>query len=162
MILPHTSFSNGKAKGVDLSALGYWSDQIWPEPVERIVNRESLDIKIEKQEKSFRDLGNKDKKNYFFTNSEINSVIQGFSDGLEKIKEQSLNIVSCLKLYAEKQIRVIIRPTQTYSKILQNSFHPQVIIEKQDFRSYLQKNIKKSSFLKDVIRFPLSPCKIFW
>ena len=69
---------------------------------------ESLDIKIEKQEKSFRDLGNKDKKNYFFTNSEINSVIQGFSDGLEKIKEQSLNIVSCLKLYAEKQIRVII------------------------------------------------------
>lgn len=131
-LLPHKSWANEKSEGVDLSGLGASPGQLSPQglPVVEGVGTDEMKVTRKQLEISVG------KNRPIWNNNEINildyteSIISGFTEIYCLLLEQRdrlLSFDSPLASFAKDEVRVLLRSTYVYDKMLSESFHPDLL-----------------------------------
>gem|GEM_PF-2063570 len=130
MILPHIAFSNGKKPGIDLSALGYQGIGVWPEPKEVIVDHFTDKAQIGFAYHPLKTASNLASPGHQTTKTNERILIQSFRTMIKLIQNNIQRLQSTLQeslCGQQVPLRVILRPTHTYNRLLIHSNHPQLL-----------------------------------
>lgn len=131
-LLPQRLYADGEYEGVDLSGLGSAQGQLTPHKAPYLDKLGTDEISLKRERVEIP--GNKNRPTY--DDQEINvleyidSLVAGFTNVYQlllKHRDDLLAANSPLAKFAEDEVRAIIRPTYTYSLMLSESFHPDVL-----------------------------------
>ena len=131
-LLPQLIWGSDESEGVDLSGLGAAPGQLTPTPVpnwhgsgtdEMRFVRERVELLAGHNRPTLLD-GEVSAADY---GSAIEKGFTALYQLLLHNRDQLLSAVGPLARFAEDEVRVILRPTRTYAKVLYESFHPDVL-----------------------------------
>ncbi|MBS3030687.1 MAG: type 2 lantipeptide synthetase LanM (plasmid) [Dolichospermum sp. DET50] len=158
-LLPRKIWANSKSRGVDLSGIGGAKGQIMPHYIPQLQGVGSDKVQIIRKQIESQETQNRPQLNQ----AEVNvleyqdAIIQGFTNVYELLlnsREELLAKSGILTCFESDEIRVILRPTQTYSLLLQESFHPHVLgnaLERDRLFDKLWIDVQNRPFLVKVI-----------
>lgn len=148
MLLPTIAFSNGQDPGLDLSGIGYYSGNMWPDKKEVLIDAgtDLMHIGMEYSELPVRD--NLPKPNYALKKPDCLAVETGFRDLITLLiargSEMTQALQQALSLHVIPQ-RILLRPTQTYGQLLSHSNHPELLMDNQTRKQYFMQ-LRNSRF----------------
>jgi len=131
-LLPQRIWANRESEGVDISGLGGAAGQMTPNPVPSWVGMGTDEMRLTKQRKAMPGSQNRPKLNHTEVNvlDYTDAIATGFTEVYQLLlnhRDELLSDNGILAQFAEDEVRVILRPTQTYGLILQDSFHPDLL-----------------------------------
>ncbi|MEO0966854.1 MAG: type 2 lanthipeptide synthetase LanM family protein [Cyanobacteria bacterium J06639_18] len=158
-LLPKRIWSNNESEGIDLSGLAARDDLITPH---RSLTWEGVGTDTMKLiPKQLKIPAGQNRPNLNGTEvnavNYIESIIAGFTKVYHFLWQQRDELVSeggPIARFAEDKVRVVLRPTKTYSRILRNSFHPDMLrdaLERDCLFDRLWLDAQHYPFLKQVI-----------
>jgi len=133
-LLPQRFWANEEHDGVDMSGLGSAAGQLTPSPVPQWEHSDTDEMclvrrRVEMPGSDNRPTWKGDAVNAF---DYAEAIAGGFSSmyrTLLKHREELLHLIRC---FSDDEVRVILRATQTYSTLLHESFHPDVLRDQRD------------------------------
>jgi type 2 lantibiotic biosynthesis protein LanM len=131
-LLPQRAWANEKSAGVDLSGLASPSGQLSPHPVPHWLGEGTDEMRLSRDRMEMEGGENRPTLN----GAEINAL--DYADAIEagfaslyrcllRHQGELLSDEGPIARFAEDEVRVIMRPTYTYSLLLRESFHPDVL-----------------------------------
>jgi type 2 lantibiotic biosynthesis protein LanM len=160
-LLPWRSWANDKSDGVDLSGLGTTGGQFWPQPALYLEDVGTDKIRVARKPMPVPSGHHRPTLN----GSEVNmldyteSITTGFIQVyrlLLKHRDELLADSGPLARFAEDEVRVVLRPTQTYGRLLQESFHPNLLrdaLDRDRFFDRLWVGIEQHPYLAQIIPY---------
>lgn len=154
-ILPFNAFLNAEGNGIDISGV-FGKSQLLPRKIPILKNITSDEIKYVYEEAYSEEKENVVKlKNISvkLQRKHVDYFISGFSRILNIIiinKKELINECKLLNIFKDNIYRVLLRNTQTYSDILKNLKHPDMIISAS----------QRKFFLDNLKSYPLSQKKL--
>ncbi len=129
-LLPLRIWSDGESAGVDLSGLASLPGQLTPRPVPRWEAAGTDEMRLMRKRMEMSGCNNRATLN----GAEINildyrdSIVAGFKSlYCSLLKHRDDLLAGPLARFAEDEVRAIMRATNTYSVLLRESFHPDVL-----------------------------------
>jgi type 2 lantibiotic biosynthesis protein LanM len=134
-LLPQRLWTSEEGEGVDVSGLGGQAGQLTPKPVatwtevgtdQMHINRERVELLAGHHRPK---LNGQDVDTLAYSQS----IIAGFTAGYRLLLAHRSQLwQEILPRFAQDEIRSVLRPTQIYSLLLSDSFHPNVLREALD------------------------------
>ena len=158
-LLPQRIMANAENEGVEISGLGGKDGQLTPLPVQYVEGNGTDQMRITYQRRPLSHGDNLPTLN----NSEIyvldyvEPITIGFTSIyklLIEYRDELLSDNSPLTNFASDEVRFILRPTNTYGVLLNESFHPDLLrnaLDRDRFFDRLWLGIEHSSYLATVI-----------
>jgi type 2 lantibiotic biosynthesis protein LanM len=158
-LLPQWVWSNGESEGIDVSGLGGKEGQVDPLPsliLER-VGTDEMRLISKRLEMS----GSQNRPS--LSSTEVNlwdyaeAIINGFTQVYQLIlqhREELMSDSSPLASFAEDDVRVVLRGTRTYERLLRDSYHPDMLrnaLERDRFFDRLWSDTQFNLNLKKII-----------
>ena len=131
-LLPQQSWANAESDGVDLSGLGGAAGQLTPYGVPQWEKAGTDEMRLTRKQEAMAGGQNRPTLN----GTEVNvldyteAIVTGFIKIyrlLLKHRSELLSDSSPVARFAEDEVRVIVRSTQIYASLLQESFHPDML-----------------------------------
>ncbi|MEQ9672108.1 type 2 lanthipeptide synthetase LanM family protein [Coleofasciculus sp. G2-EDA-02] len=131
-LLPQRIWANAESEGIDFSGLGGAAGQMTPNPVPSWVGTGTDEMRLTKERMAMPGSQNRPRLN----DSEVNvldytdAIATGFTEVYQLLlnhRDELLSEHGIVAQFAEDEVRVILRPTQTYGLLLQDSFHPDLL-----------------------------------
>lgn len=131
-LLPQRYFMGSDSEGVDLSGLGAQADMLTPMPVPTWDNPGTDVMRLKRMRVPMGNGQNRPKVNGNFINVEpfANDIQTGFAHTyslLMEHKEALLHATGPIAAFANVEVRYIPRATNIYSKLLYESYHPDML-----------------------------------
>jgi type 2 lantibiotic biosynthesis protein LanM len=136
-LLPQRVWSLANPEGIDLSGLGASSGQVSPQPVPALEAAGTDGMRLVRKRRAIPDgrhLPTLDGKEISALDH-AEEIMAGFSTVyrlLVEHREELLARDGPLSCFAHNEVRVILRPTQTYASLLRESFHPNLLRDPLD------------------------------
>lgn len=156
-LLPHRIWSNGEALGVDLSGLGGQEGQITPHSLPRWQDVGTDQMRLTHQRVEIPGGQNRPKLN----GCDINvldyrkHIIAGFTNIYQILRKRRGELIAeILPRFAHDEIRLLLRPTRRYERLLGESFHADLLhdaLERDCFFDRLWQEVKQWPYLSRVI-----------
>lgn len=158
-LLPQRIMANAEYDGIEISGLGGKHDQLTPFPVQYVEEQGTDKMRIGYQRKHLSGSHNLPTLN----NSQIDvldyteQIIKGFTSIYKLLidyQDKLLSNNSPLADFASDEVRFILRPTNTYGVMLDESFHPDLLrnaLDRDRFFDRLWFETKYSPYLTKVI-----------
>lgn len=136
-ILPQRIWAYENQAGVDISGLGADGDQLFPKPMPFWDKTGTDEMQRIRKRTKLRESNNRPALdgNVVSPLNHMEDFITGFTGlyrSLLKYREALLAADGPLAQFADDEIRVILRPTQSYASILYESFHPDLMRDALD------------------------------
>ncbi|WP_414551982.1 type 2 lanthipeptide synthetase LanM family protein [Anabaena sp. CCY 0017] len=131
-LLPYRTWLNAESEGVDVSGLGAFAGQMIPYelPKWQGVGTDEMHLVRQKQELPKNEnrptLNGRDVNLLDYTDAIVNGFTQIYQLLLKHCQEL-LSDESPLSRFAEDEVRIVIRSTSTYSLLLYEGFHPDML-----------------------------------
>ncbi len=131
-LLPQRIWSNAESQGIDLSGLGAAAGQLTPYGVPQWERTGTDEMRLTRKPMAIAGEQNRPSLN----DAEVDvlgyskAIVAGFTRIyrlLVKHRKDLLSNDGPLVRFADDEVRVILRPTQTYASLLYESFHPDVL-----------------------------------
>lgn len=131
-LLPYRIWANAESEGIDLSGLSAAAGQFTPHPVPILANAWTDEMRLVRQRIQLPGGQNRPAIN----GAEVNvldyahEIVAGFTTMYRLLLRHRVDLLSeegPLLRFADDDVRVIVRPTQTYARILDESFHPDAL-----------------------------------
>ena len=158
-LLPYQTWFNAESEGIDISGLGAAAGQLTPYAVPQWegIDTDEMRLVRKKQEIPVRD--NQPTLNGAQVNvlDYAEAITIGFTQIYQlllKHRDELLLADSPLQSFADNEVRVVVRPTLTYSLLLYESFHPDMLrdaIDRDRLFDRLWAGIEHNSHLIKVI-----------
>lgn len=157
-LLPVRIWANGDAAGIDMSGLGGAAGQMTPHGVPQWERANTDEMHLVRKPVAIPGAKNRpvlggrvlDAADY----SEL--IVNGFADMYRLLLRNRSNLSARLHEFAADEVRVIVRPTQTYAALLQESFHPDLLRSEADRLAFLNRLTEGAvvrSALKPLVEF---------
>lgn len=158
-LLPQLSWASAEAEGIDLSGLGARPGQLAPKAAPHWDGVGTDVMRFVRQRATFPGGKNRPNLNGADINAfdHIEAICQGFTDVYRLLmihREAILADDGPLTRFAADEVRVIVRDTQTYASLLQESFHPDLLrdgLERERFFDQLWLDVSNHPYLVRVI-----------
>ena len=136
-LLPQRDWSTAKSEGVDFSGLGGAPGQITPYTVPDWDRRGTDEMRLTRKRVAAPVANNRPSLNGNEVNSAdyVAAIVTGFTRVYRLLlahRDELLSASGPLTRFAHDQVRVVLRPTQTYAVLLGESFHPDVLRDALD------------------------------
>jgi type 2 lantibiotic biosynthesis protein LanM len=158
-LLPQRLWSNAESEGIDISGLGAAGGQLTPNPVPSWTKVGTDEMRLTRQR--IKMPGGKNQPSLNGVQVDILNYAEMISSGFTKIYQLLLQYRDELLLpngplakFANDEVRVILRPTRTYARLLRESFHPDFLrsaLEREHFFDYLWVEVQQRPCLSRVI-----------
>jgi type 2 lantibiotic biosynthesis protein LanM len=128
-LLPHRLWANEESAGVDLSGIGATPGQVMPKPIRSWEGVATDSMRVVREQTSLAGSQNRPRLN----DSEINvleyseAIIEGFTSVYRCLAKYRDDLSQFLKRFAGDEVRVVLRQTRTYSLLIGESFHPDLL-----------------------------------
>ncbi|HZR40524.1 MAG TPA: type 2 lanthipeptide synthetase LanM family protein, partial [Ktedonobacteraceae bacterium] len=142
-MLPRRILLNAQAEGIDVSGLGGQAGQVSPHPVTLLAGIGTDEMHFIRQHITMGGRQNRPGLRGVEANplDYIEQIITGFEQiYLLLLRHREEFLATMLPLFAQDEIRVILRPTRTYGRVLQESMHPTLLrnmLHQQRFLDHL-------------------------
>lgn len=155
-LLPTRSWDH-EGKGADFSALNT-DDQFWPHPIPywEDVSSDAIHLAL-RQER----IGSQHKPtlndNPVHLSDHIEDVVTGFVHIYGLFSRHQVELLAAdgpLTLFADEEVRVLLRPTSIYKRLLRDSFHPDLLhnaLERDRHFDRLWVGIEKQAYIASLI-----------
>lgn len=158
-LLPQRYFMGGDSEGVDMSGLGAQADMLTPMPVPTWDNPGTDVMRLKKMRLPMGNGQNRPKVNGTFINVEAyaTDIQQGFTHTyalLMRHKEEMLAPTGPIAAFADVEVRYIPRATNLYSKLLYESYHPDMLrnnLVRERFLDKLWLQVEVRPYLAQII-----------
>jgi len=136
-LLPERMWSNISSDGIDISGIASASGQLSPDPVLQCENIGTDSMHFTRKRIMMPASNNRPLLNGTEVDvlKHAEAVISGFASTYElllKNRDDLLANNGPLTRFTDDEVRVIIRPTRIYAKILENSYHPDMLRDALD------------------------------
>lgn len=136
-LLPHRVLANAESEGIDVSGLGSTVDQMTPHRVPQWQKAETDGMHLGREHVAMPAVKSRPTLDGIEVDilEHVDVILAGFTAMyrlLEQHREDLLSPAGPLCRFAEDEVRVIVRPTQTYGVLLSESFHPDVLRDELD------------------------------
>lgn len=131
-LLPYRTWLNAESEGVDISGLGGSAGQMIPYEIPKWqgVGTDEMRLVRQKQEMPKKDnrptLNGRDISLLDYADAIVNGFTQIYQL-LLKHRDELLSDQGPLSRFAEDEVRIVIRPTSTYSLLLYEGLHPDML-----------------------------------
>jgi type 2 lantibiotic biosynthesis protein LanM len=156
-LLPNRIFTQAKGQGFDISGLGSKPGQLTPKPVAQWEGSGTDQFRMVRQQIEIPDAENLPRLDGKPVNilDYTPAIISGF-EGLYHLllKYRAELLAGPLQAFREDEVRVILRNTSTYFKLLQQSFHPDFLsdgLDRDRFFDHLWASIDLQPYLARTI-----------
>ncbi len=165
-LLPQRIWGDQKHAGVDLSGLGGKGGQLAPHPIPQLEAVGTDHMRFIRQRAEMSDRQNRpvlvdtpvDVLDY------SNQILTGFARVYRLLMQhREALLAGPLLKFAHNDVRLIIRPTQAYAQLLQESYHPDLLrnaLDRDRFFDRLWSGIEQRPHLKRVIAAELADLHI--
>jgi type 2 lantibiotic biosynthesis protein LanM len=131
-LLPQRRWANAESDGIDLSGLGAPAGQLTPQAVLSLEGAGTDEMRFIRKRISIPGRANRPSLHGadVAVLDYVEAIITGFTSVyrlLLKYRDDLLSASGPLAPFVEDEVRVILRPTRTYSILLQESFHPDML-----------------------------------
>ncbi len=156
-LLPYRIWSNKDTIGVDLSGLGGHEGQMTPNPLPKwnAVGTDQMALVRERREIPAKQNRPKLNGNDVNVLDYRDDIISGFTHMYRLLCDLRIALAEeMLPRFAHDEIRLLLRPTQRYAKLLQESFHPDLLrdaLEREHYFDYLWPEVPLRPYLARVI-----------
>ena len=158
-LLPRRRWMNEKSEGIELSGLGGATGQLTPNDVLYLEGEGSDEMRFIR--KSMKMPGGQNQPTLNGVKVDVLDYTEAITTGFTKVyrlllqhRNQLLSNEGPLACFAEDEVRVVLRPTQIYSELLYESFHPDVLrntLDRDRLFDRLWLNIEQQPYLAKVI-----------
>lgn len=160
-LLPRRIWTDIEAEGIDISGLGGQEGQLSPDRLPYWEGEGTDEMRLNRQRMEMPGGQNRPTLN----DAEVNALdytdalITGFTtiyNLLLKHRDELLSDDGPLACFAEDEVRILIRPTMIYTRLLFESFHPDLLrnaLERDRLFDRLWAPIKEEPYLAKVIPF---------
>ncbi len=159
MLLPQRLFSNAESEGIEMSGLGGALGQMTPGRVLRIEWTNLDEMRFTRRYTELPEARNRPKVNE--EDVEVQDyqeyIVSGFVNMYRLLmlhRENLLAPAGPLAPFMQDTTRVILRPTQFYARLLQESYHPDLLhnaLDRESLFDRLWKDVSLHSLLSKVI-----------
>ncbi len=158
-LLPRRLWLDDASEGVDISGLGATDGQLTPTPVPLWAGSGTDEMRLERQRVRMSAGNHRPVADSQAINVAefVDEVIDGFTRMYQLLQQHRAALLADdgpLARFANDEIRVILRPTRTYSLLLRESFHPDVLrdaLDRDQLFDRLWGNVPYQSYLARVI-----------
>jgi type 2 lantibiotic biosynthesis protein LanM len=157
-LLPQQIWMTENGDGIDVSGLGGKGGQITPLPVPMLDGIGTDQMHMVRRHGIIQDRQNQPKLNNIAIDimDYLNHVIRGFTRiyRLLIVQREAL-LTQILPLFAHDEIRIVLRPTNIYARLLQESLHPTLLHNALDRDRLLDRlwiQVPRKPFLSRIIR----------
>jgi type 2 lantibiotic biosynthesis protein LanM len=131
-LLPNRLWAGETSRTVDISAMGASGSQLTPREVPHWTNGGTDEMRLSRKRVPMEDPKSKPRRNGVEVGvlDHVEALVEGFTAVYELLlnhREQLVSNAGPLRQFANDEVRVIARPTDIYSLLLQESFHPDVL-----------------------------------
>ncbi|MBD2593607.1 type 2 lantipeptide synthetase LanM [Nostoc spongiaeforme FACHB-130] len=131
-LLPYRTWSNAESEGVDISGLGASAGQMIPYEVPKWEGVGTDEMHLVRQKQEIPKRHNRPTLNGRDVNllDYADAIVQGFTQIYQlllKHRDELLSDQGPLSRFAEDEVRIVIRATSTYSLLLYEGFHPDML-----------------------------------
>jgi type 2 lantibiotic biosynthesis protein LanM len=159
-MLPERIWSNADSEGIDISGIGAAAGQLSPDRVPQWEDAGTDIMRFTRKRVRIPGSNNRPLLNGVEVDvlNHREAVVAGFANTYElllKHRDELLSSEGPLTRFTEDEVRVIIRPTRTYAKMLLDSFHPDMLrnaLDRDCFFDRLWVGIEDSPHLAKTIR----------
>lgn len=162
--LPQKIWSNGESEGIDISGLGGAAGQTLPMEVSMWENVNTDEMALTRKPMT---LSLADHRPQMQDQEEIDTlqfrdqIIDGFTAAYRLIlRHRELFLKKMLPLFADDEVRCLLRNTQEYGILLHDSLHPDVLRDTLDRERYFdrlwKRGIELQPYLAQVIPFEVA------
>lgn len=160
-ILPHYIWNQPGKIGINISALSGDEGQVCPIQVAKIVEPRTSNMRIEYEYP--KSLG---KKNLATLDGEFiepqnfkEDIAEGFCACYDYFTNNQSEVLKCLVLFKDVNVRYLVRDTQQYSLMLRVSYHPS-LLQKSEDRELFFYSLFKNVNISDQYRKKITKCEI--
>jgi type 2 lantibiotic biosynthesis protein LanM len=132
MLLPRRVWHTEKSDGIDLSGLANQEGQLTPHTVPRWEHGSTDEMRLVRRRVVMSGSGNTPTLNGSGVDAldYVESIVAGFTSIYGLLQHHRSDLLSDdgpLASFADDEIRVVLRPTQTYASLLRESYHPDAL-----------------------------------
>jgi type 2 lantibiotic biosynthesis protein LanM len=133
-LLPQRYWASEESDGVDMSGLGTTAGQLTPAPVPYWEHSDTDEMRVVRKRMEMSGSDNRPTLNGVEVNpfDYAEAIANGFSSMYRILLSHREKLLHLIQLFAEDEVRVIVRATQTYGMLLHESFHPDVLRDPGD------------------------------
>lgn len=134
-LLPRRMWSNDQSEGIDLSGLGGQAGQLTPLPVMTWQGRGTDEMRVVRERVPIRGENHRPKLHDQQVDAleYCDCIIAGFTAAYRLLlQHRDVLLQEMLPRFAHDEIRCIARPTPTYVRLLNDSYHPDVLRDALD------------------------------
>jgi len=128
-LLPQRLWANEESAGVDTSGIGATPGQVMPKRIRSWEGVATDEMRVIREQTSLGGSQNRPRLN----DSEVNAleyseaIIEGFTSVYRCLAKYRDDLSQFLKRFAGDEVRVVLRQTRTYSLLIGESFHPDLL-----------------------------------
>jgi type 2 lantibiotic biosynthesis protein LanM len=158
-LLPRRVWLNAESEGIDISGLSGKEGQISPTPLPYWEGEGTDEMRLKREQMEMP--GGQNRPTLNDTEVDVLAYTEALVTGFTKIYElllkhqnELLSEDGPLVRFAEDEVRILIRPTRTYTRLLLESFHPDLLrnaLERDRFFDRLWVPIEENPYLVKVI-----------
>ncbi|HKV93933.1 MAG TPA: type 2 lanthipeptide synthetase LanM family protein [Candidatus Angelobacter sp.] len=158
-LLPRRVFGDEESEGIDVSGLGGADGQLTPIPVLSVEKERTDEMRFTRKRQPMAGSNNRPSMDgsEVQTHDYEDAIVSGFTAVYETLLRYRQDLLASdgpLTRFANDQVRVLLRPTQTYSVILWEAFHPDALRDALDRDRLLDRlwvAVQDSAYLERVI-----------
>lgn len=156
-LLPQRIWATAEGDGVDVSGLGGAGGQLTPHPVATLEATGTDQMRFIRQRVTMQDQLNRPTLDGMAVDgfTYLDQVSAGFTNIYHLLMaHREALLTEILPLFAHDEIRVILRPTQIYAHLLQESLHPTLLrnaLDRDRFFDHLWTQVPRNIFLSRII-----------
>jgi type 2 lantibiotic biosynthesis protein LanM len=163
-LLPHKRWQTAHSEGIDLSGLGAEPGQMTPFGVPQWHKAGTDEMHFVRRQMPLPSHRNRPLLNGELVDPlhELDAILEGFSTVYNLVARHSAAFLSDtgpLTMCSDAQVRVVLRPTQTYGVLLQESFHPDMLrnaLDRDELLNRLWVQVQSHSYLAKVTPFEIA------
>lgn len=169
-LLPQRFLSNAKYEGIEISGLGGKEGQLSPDRIPYLENIGTDEMRVTRQRMKMSGDQNQPTLNSIEVNvlDYVEEIIDGFTNIYQLLLRHRNELLldnGLLARFAEDEVRVVLRPTRFYSKLLTESFHPDVLrnaLDRDRLFDRLWFGVDRSSYLAHLTKVIPAEQKQLW
>ena len=143
-LLPQRIWGTKTNAGLDISGIGFTGGQMTPTPVMTSARQNTDEMHIVREPMLMEESANRPtlKGSTIDAARYRANILAGFTEMYSLLEAGKFDLLSengVLDAFAEDEVRVVVRPTRVYARILQESYHPDLLRASLDRERLLDK-----------------------